>query len=1148
MTHPQRQWLALLGIEPSETKTVTLLMALYFCLGVAIVLTQTVAFALFLSANGPQALPYAYLITAVGAALAAFVYLRLGERLSFPNLLSANLLFLIVASVLFRAGLAQTGPLAVLTVFALPLWFQVVTNLGNLVFWALAGSLFTVRQGKRLFGLVSTGSWVATILGGFIASPLIAWMGMPNLLMIAALSLVGALMVLRVILRTCLPPRPKPPRRELPRMKSPASAPSTAKPLPSLLRSRYVRLIFAFLFIWWLGFNIIQSIFSDRAAQQYANVDQLGAFLGNVAGVSGVLALIMNALFTAPVIQRYGLWGGLLIMPLAVTAVVAGLAISGTLGASAMALFVLATLAKLLNVGLGFGLDQPAHSILYKPLPGHQIGRVPIIAEGIVQPLSVGCAGVILLIFGALPSLASNPAIGMSYLFVLVGLVWVALTIVLIGVYRGALSDALAARRLGDLARAMLDQSSIALLTRYLRDPYPGAVIYALQSLEQLEHPLAPAVLSPLLAHPVMNVRREAMAYIERKGARPKPAPMAEAIKAQLADEPSAEVREAGLRALAVVTSDVVADLSPALASSNRADQRGALIGLLRHGGIDGVMLAGQTYNALLASPHSVDRAVAAQVLGEVGVTHFYQPLLPLLNDAALEVRRAALLAAGHIKHPALWPTVIEACDAPETQHHAMQALVLGADAALPYIEQALSNVVDADDDDDDDVDGVLNFAASEPVKRSGGGDWRRVCIQVCGRLRGERVLALLVRLLQRAYAPSRPLPMALRTQVLSSLHQQGYHADRAEVRQLLRAAGQRELAQAATITTALVDLRHAWEGKPPAAALLIAALETELRQTRNRLLWLLSFLYDSGAITKARQTLMGMDYGAVDPAQLAYAIELVDTQLPAEDKATVLALLEPLPLAERLARLGKLFPPTHRTAEEWVSLMGDQVDGGAVGETSAVFSHWTQACALYGMGELRLGNHEVVLRRCQDDTPLIRKTALWAWSRLKASAPTAAHTGQDIPTEVNPEMLSTIEKVIILKTVNVFAQTPDAVLAEVADLLEEIALETDTIVFRKGDVGDSLYLIVQGRVQVEEGDKVLRQMGAREVFGEMALLDNEPRSASVRTIEPVQLLRLSQSTFYELLADRPEIATGIIRVLMGYIRSLNQRLAEERA
>jgi len=519
-----------------------------------------------------------------------------------------------------------------------------------------------------------------------------------------------------------------------------------------------------------------------------------------------------------------------------------------------------------------------------------------------------------------------------------------------------------------------------------------------------------------------------------------------------------------------------------------------------------------------LASPHSVDRALAAQVLGEVGVTHFYQPLLPLLRDPALEVRRAALLAAGHIKHPALWPMVIEACDAPETQHHAMQALVLGAESALPYIERALE-------------EGDVRLMATA------GSEGKRILIQVCGRLRGERVLALLERLLQQAYSAENRLALELRSQVLASLHLNGYHADRAGMRQALQAYLQQELAQAATISAAFVDLQTDWDIRYPAATLLMAALETELRQARNRLLLLLSFVYQASAILKARQTLMSMDYDAADPAQLAYAIELVDTQLPTEDKAAVLSLLERLPPAERLARLSRWFPQVHRTAAQWVSLMGERA---SVDRVSALFSYWTQACALYVIGELRVGESDVVLRRCQDDTPLVRRTALWAWSRLQAQL----DNGTSLTDEVNPEMLSTIEKVIILKTVSVFAQTPDAVLAEVADLLEEVALEADAVVFRKGDPGDSLYLIVQGKVQIEDGDQVLRQMGAREVFGEMALLDNEPRSATVRTIEPSQLLRLSQSTFYELLADRPEIATGIIRVLMGYIRNLNQRLA----
>ena len=134
--------------------------------------------------------------------------------------------------------------------------------------------------------------------------------------------------------------------------------------------------------------------------------------------------------------------------------------------------------------------------------------------------------------------------------------------------------------------------------------------------------------------------------------------------------------------------------------------------------------------------------------------------------------------------------------------------------------------------------------------------------------------------------------------------------------------------------------------------------------------------------------------------------------------------------------------------------------------------------------------------------------------------------------------MLSTIEKVLILKTVNMFSQTPDNVLAEVADLLEEIEAREGEMIFKQGDLGDSMYVIVDGKVSVHDGERLLNYLGERDVFGEMALLDPEPRSASVKTIEPTRLFRLDQTPFYELIAERPEVATGIIRVLTGHLRN----------
>jgi CRP-like cAMP-binding protein len=169
-----------------------------------------------------------------------------------------------------------------------------------------------------------------------------------------------------------------------------------------------------------------------------------------------------------------------------------------------------------------------------------------------------------------------------------------------------------------------------------------------------------------------------------------------------------------------------------------------------------------------------------------------------------------------------------------------------------------------------------------------------------------------------------------------------------------------------------------------------------------------------------------------------------------------------------------------------------------------------------------------------------VRETAIWALAQLEPAA-----LGGDY------RMLSTIEKVLILKQVDVFQQTPDDVLADIAALLEEIEVAAGETIFHKGDLGDSLYISITGKLRVHDGEHLLNYLDETDVFGEMALLDAEPRLASVTAVEPARLLRLDQGPFYELIVDRPEVAIGLIRVLTRRLRArvhdvteLNTRMA----
>jgi CRP/FNR family cyclic AMP-dependent transcriptional regulator len=135
--------------------------------------------------------------------------------------------------------------------------------------------------------------------------------------------------------------------------------------------------------------------------------------------------------------------------------------------------------------------------------------------------------------------------------------------------------------------------------------------------------------------------------------------------------------------------------------------------------------------------------------------------------------------------------------------------------------------------------------------------------------------------------------------------------------------------------------------------------------------------------------------------------------------------------------------------------------------------------------------------------------------------------------------MLTTVEKLIALKSVDFFDRTSDQVLAELATILIEVDVPAGTPVFAKGDRGDSMYIIVDGRVRVHDGDREIAALGEGNFFGEMALLDTVARSASVTAVEETRLLQMDQEPFYVLLEDHSEVGRRIMQVLTGRLRLL---------
>jgi CRP-like cAMP-binding protein len=138
--------------------------------------------------------------------------------------------------------------------------------------------------------------------------------------------------------------------------------------------------------------------------------------------------------------------------------------------------------------------------------------------------------------------------------------------------------------------------------------------------------------------------------------------------------------------------------------------------------------------------------------------------------------------------------------------------------------------------------------------------------------------------------------------------------------------------------------------------------------------------------------------------------------------------------------------------------------------------------------------------------------------------------------------VISTVEKVLFLKGVDLFRGIPGEELSHIAQITDELEFGPEQTIFKEGDQGDAMYLIVDGRVQVHSGAQVFAELGTKQCFGEMSILDSEPRSASITALTELTLLKIQREDFTEILAEKPEISLGIIQVLTGRLREANRR------
>lgn len=128
-------------------------------------------------------------------------------------------------------------------------------------------------------------------------------------------------------------------------------------------------------------------------------------------------------------------------------------------------------------------------------------------------------------------------------------------------------------------------------------------------------------------------------------------------------------------------------------------------------------------------------------------------------------------------------------------------------------------------------------------------------------------------------------------------------------------------------------------------------------------------------------------------------------------------------------------------------------------------------------------------------------------------------------------------EKLDHLKRVPLFSRMGSRELLRLGQLADEVEVGKDKALTEQGRIGHEFFIILDGRLTVLEGDRPIRQLGPGDFFGEIALLDARPRTATVRADGLTRLLVVGHREFHSLMDEFPSVRTAVLEALAERVR-----------
>jgi len=623
-----------LNIEKEETGVVALLLLQSVFIGIFAGALDVGANALFLEAYGADMIPKAFMFSGIAGIILTTIYSFFQSRTGFRGFAVVNLVFVVLATAALRFIFEITdNKLIVFMLFVMMGPLTIITMLG---FWGTAGRFFTLRQGKRLFGIIDMGQILGMILA-FYAVPVLLNFNFKVLdtLVISVFSALLALILQIVITRrfSFLPVK------KVEEKKKPTG-------LFDLFRRKYTALMAGFVILSVITAFFIHYSFLWVTEANNPDGRSTAVFLGAFMGTMMIFTVVLKSFLYGWLMKSYGLKIALLISPiivvlLTITAAFVGHFLGYDKESSFFILFfLLIALSKLFNKSFKDAMEVPSMKILYQSLDSRERYDIQARIDGTVNEITAFSAG---LLMAGLMLLSFVRIIHFTYILVFILIAWIFVGAALYRKYRQSLESSLANARKEEDTGSRKDFFSFepaerSRLTRemLLLNPF----FYHVSSKRELD--------GALEAEDVFT-RKTAWKLVDQSLYRPGE----ELLNKALSADPDPEIREIASR-IAERLKDPGKDLLKLFRSAKK--------------------------EKIMAALHAVVRN------GDTG--HLPQ-IITLLRDTDILIRKAAIEAAGRLKAKEIGSYLVDYLGHPELGFTAWSALVNTGEGVLENLENA---------------------------------------------------------------------------------------------------------------------------------------------------------------------------------------------------------------------------------------------------------------------------------------------------------------------------------------------------------------------------------------------------------------------------------------------------------------------------